>query len=141
MTRTLNNVARPKRSPLKRWRHPQQNGNASTDRHYADERVESKRIQHFMRCELQRPLKDQESRGHVFAKDLTHPWDKTQAKKGRVNIRCVFCGETDKLTRLTPKPHDGVLVENVLENDFVKQEAKARDVDVTFFDVGQEVEN
>jgi len=138
--RKYNDPSVRKRMPLKRWAGPQQNGDAHAKRAGSDERYNAKHLQHFTRCELSRPLKDQESRGHVFTKANLHPFDQVKAKRGRVQIRCVFCGELDTLTRLHPNVNaDHKLVENVLGNDFVKAEEKARDIELMFYDQGQEV--
>lgn len=80
-----------------------------------------------------------EERGHVYAIRLDHPYLKQQARDyGRIHHECVFCGESWKKTNSNQKPHDGVTVDDVINNDFVRKEAETRNISVRNYKVGQE---
>ncbi len=99
---------------------------------------------HFTRCELKNGLKScPEDREHLYAVAMTHPYELKQAlEKDRIMHQCVFCGdEWDKRTGgllRSEEPDYGQVVEDVSNNDLVREEAKIRNISLSHYELDQE---
>lgn len=110
------------------------NGNQS--RAFAQEK-------HFTRCELKNGLMNcPEDREHLYASSLTHSDDMKKLDKGTEKHECVFCG--DKWNKRTSgmfqetEPYNGTIVEDVPNNELVREEAKIRNIPLSHYEMDQE---
>ena len=94
-------------------------------------------IRHFTRCNTFLSS-NVEGRGHLYAPRLDHPFHVQQLKVGRIHHECIFCGEPWTQTNFNPRPHDGVIVKDVPNNELVRKEAETRNIAIKHYKISQE---
>ena len=99
---------------------------------------------HFTRCELKNGLKScPEDREHLYAVSLTHPHDFVNLEnRGRKKHECVFCGDNYVSGGMfSSEPNYGQVVEDVPNNELVREEAKIRNISLSHYELDQESED